>query len=309
MSADYPLAEEHFVPRSFMFNSNACKAIVIHKTAGDATPQAIYNTFLASGNPGRSVHYGVGRDGTIWQYVPEALGAGGNCCTEAGYDPFWTQYVNAYGNLNLCTLSIEHCDPSSDNSTPLTPAQQNASFKLVASLAKKYGIPASHIKTHASIDPQSRARCPGNYPMAELLAYVQQGGVMVPDNWRDDGKTLTAPNGHRVVLGFREYVLSYPGGWPAGNQPLEEEWHAAPLEYSNPSLGEGQKQCFNWTTLEWTQARGVFEAWQGQEIHALLALLAKAQQPTQPATNTTDAIAQLHTIQTATGVALKDLGA
>lgn len=32
MSADYPAAQEHFVPRSFMFNSNAQKAIVIHKT-------------------------------------------------------------------------------------------------------------------------------------------------------------------------------------------------------------------------------------------------------------------------------------
>lgn len=179
MSADYPLAQEHFVPRNFMFNSNACKVLVIHKTAGDATPQAVYNTFLASGNPGRSVHYAVGQDGTIWQYVPESLGAGGNCCVESGYDPFWGPYVNQYGNLNLCTISVEHCDPSTDNGTPLTPAQKEVSFQLVAYLAKKYNISASHIKTHASIDPQSRARCPGNYPMDELIQYVEQGGDML----------------------------------------------------------------------------------------------------------------------------------
>lgn len=176
MSADYPAAQEHFVPRSFMFNSNNPVSIVIHKTGGDATPQDVYNTFINSGNPGKSSHYAIGTDGTIWQFVPESLGAGANCCAEAGYDPFWTQYVDAYGNLNLCTISIEHCDAALDNATPLTPAQKAASFALVASLAKKYGIPASHIKTHASIDPQSRARCPGNYPMDELLAYIQNGG-------------------------------------------------------------------------------------------------------------------------------------
>lgn len=276
MSADYPAAQEHFVPRNFMFNSNAAKAIVIHKTGGDATPQAVYNTFLASGNPGNSVHYAVGTDGTIWQFVPENLGAGGNGATEAGYDPFWTPYVQQYGNLNLCTFSIEHCDASLTNSTPVTPAQKAASFALVLHLCRKYNIPVSHIKTHASIDPINRARCPGNYPMSELISFIQQGGSMIPNGWHDDGHTLTAPNGHTVVLGFRDHILNYPGGWNPGNQPLEQEWHADPLEVSNPALGAGQKQCFTQTTLEYTAARGVFEAFQGQEIVALRALLAKA---------------------------------
>lgn len=302
MAVDYPSAQEHFVPRSFMFDSNAAKVIVIHKTGGDATPQAVYNTFLASGNPGNSVHYAVGTDGSIWQFVPEALGAGGNGRVEPGYDPFWQPYLNEYGNLNLCTLSIEHCDSSDSNSTPLTPAQKEASFKLVAYLAKKYNIPASHIKTHASIDPVDRSRCPGNYPMSELIAYVQNGGSMIP-GWHDDGTTLTAPNGHRVVLGFRGYVLNYPGGWDAGNQPLEEEWHASPLETSNPGLGDGQKQGFTKTTLEYTPARGVFEAWQGQEIVALRAQIAalKAAQPVPAPVDTTALIAAINAI--ADGVA------
>lgn len=171
---DYPGAQQHLVPRNFMFNSNACKVVVLHKTGGDATPQAVYNTFLASGNPGNSVHYAIGTDGSIWQFVPEALGAGGNGAVEAGYDPFWNPYLIQYGNLNLCTISIEHCDASSSNSTPLTPAQQTASFSLVAYLVKKYSIPIDHIKTHASIDPINRARCPGNYPLTALFAHLQQ---------------------------------------------------------------------------------------------------------------------------------------
>ncbi len=59
--ADYPGATDHNVPPSFMFDSNAHAAIVLHKTGGDATPDAIYRTFLAkcfhddfAGSPSRS---------------------------------------------------------------------------------------------------------------------------------------------------------------------------------------------------------------------------------------------------------------
>jgi len=55
-------------------------------------------------------------------------------------------------NLNTVTISIEHCDAALDNSTPLSPAQQEASFKLVAYLVQKYNIPLTHIKGHNSLD-------------------------------------------------------------------------------------------------------------------------------------------------------------
>jgi hypothetical protein len=269
MSVDYSEAEEHFVPRSFMFGSNACKVLVIHKTAGDATPQAVYNTFLASGNPGKSVHYAVGRDGTIWQFVPESLGAGGNCCVEPGYDPFWQPYLQTYGNLNLCTISVEHCDPALDNSTALTPAQKAASFKLIAHLAQKYNISADHIKTHASIDPLSRARCPGNYPMDELIQFVKSGGtgMGVPAGWHDDGKTLTAPNGHRVVKGFRDRVLA---GWDPQNVPLEEEHGQDPLEefFQQPD-NKGTQQTFLYSVLCYNTQRGVYIMGVGNEFLGL----------------------------------------
>lgn len=177
---DYPSAEEHFVDEEVMFNSNAHAAIVIHKTGGDATPAAVYNTFkqsalLPHSDPrwGRSAHYAVGQDGSIWQFVPEAKGASANGVTDATTEPFWNPYRHIYGNLNLCTLSIEHCDPSGDNSTPLTSPQKEASFQLVAHLARKYNIPTSHIKPHKSI---CATTCPGNYPLDELIQFVQTGG-------------------------------------------------------------------------------------------------------------------------------------
>ncbi|HZS78199.1 MAG TPA: hypothetical protein VFA41_16425 [Ktedonobacteraceae bacterium] len=87
---------------------------------------------------------------------------------------------------------------------------------------------------------------------------------VIPDGWRDDGTTLTAPNGHKVVRGFREYVLSH--NWHPENVPLQEEMGRTPLEDSNPALGSGTQQIFNWTVLEWTPARGIFIAWVGQEL-------------------------------------------
>ncbi|HEY6541596.1 MAG TPA: peptidoglycan recognition family protein [Ktedonobacteraceae bacterium] len=177
MQADYPGAEAHFLPadRFGYPNNNAHVAIVLHKTGGDPTPESVEHTFLASG---KSVHYVVGQDGRVWQFVLESSGAGGNCCTETGYDPFWNQYLHTFNSdLNLCTLSIEHCDPALDNSTPLTPAQKDASFKLVAYLAQKYHIAPDHIKGHDSIDPIDRARCPGNYPWEDLWAYLKGAAI------------------------------------------------------------------------------------------------------------------------------------
>lgn len=97
-----------------------------------------------------------------------------------------------------------------------------------------------------------------------------------PTGWKDDGTTLTAPNGVGITLGFRNYILAYPGGWHSGDTPLAPEFHADPLEYSDPSLGAGQKLCTKQHTLEWTPARGVFEAYQGQEVYALLQMFLSA---------------------------------
>jgi hypothetical protein len=496
---DYPEASEHFVPRDYMFESNTPIALVIHKTGGDATPADILRTFLS--NPEKpSAHYGVGTDGDIWQYVPETLGAGANCCVEAGYDPFWKPLLDKYGDLNKCTLAVEHCDASLTNSTPLTPAQQTASFKLIAYLVTKHSIPLTHIKPHSSIDPLNRKNCPGNYPWDDLFTYLRKtllithngaildlpksyqldggsqdkcgpwavaelyyaglpghgqmgnaaqvqawahqkyvqyigpdilsdqngssidnmhqylkdaglhwfdivgiapgskqaddlarlhratdagypvlvtvnelsvkrrdgsnpypwqprlgavnhiftvvghtndgylliddelnpndtwpdqyseasiechwacivqvvgpnaahpwlapipGGdpltwahdftaqlfsqpltVGVPAGWHDDGMTLVAPNGKPVVRGFRAHVLA--SNWQPGNHPVEAEIEKPILELSNPSLGAGTRQRFNTCTLEWTQARGVFEAYTGPELLLLESELEKA---------------------------------
>lgn len=46
--------------------------------------------------------------------------------------------------------------------------------------------------------------------------------IIVPSGWKDDGKTLTAPNGKQVTLGFRDTILTWPEGWPAFVWPAQE---------------------------------------------------------------------------------------
>lgn len=176
---DYPGAEEHLLPLDFSFDRNDHCAVVIHKTAGDATPKAVYDNFFATKdlpptdrNYKKSAHYAVGQDGSIWQFVPEARGAGANGAADDSAESFWDHYRQVYHNLNLCTISIEHCDPSGDNGTQLTPAQKKASFELVAYLTRKYNIPPSHVKPHKSI---CATACPGNYPMEELRQVLLRG--------------------------------------------------------------------------------------------------------------------------------------
>ncbi len=86
----------------------------------------------------------------------------------------------------------------------------------------------------------------------------------VPTGWTDVNNVLTAPNGVKVVHGFRDYVLAH--NWPQDNYPLAAEFATGQLEASNASLGSGSQQVFRYAMLGWSQSRGVFFEWCGQEL-------------------------------------------
>jgi hypothetical protein len=172
--ADYPGAIDYFVDEARVFpGQNDHKAIVLHGTGspGDPLPtvEQIGDYFRTTPLM-TSVHYCVGRDGRIAQYVHESDGAGGNGILDPGHDPFWDKYSD---NPNWHSLSIEHVNDSA-NSLPLTDEQKAASFKLIAYLCKKYGIPPENIKSHASLEPVQRVNCPGAaFPWQELFDYLK----------------------------------------------------------------------------------------------------------------------------------------
>jgi hypothetical protein len=275
--------------------------ITVHGTAGFETAQQVA-VFFASTASGVSAHYVIGQDGTVIQCVPEAAAAWANGgvtgtpldtpFTGVGDGVHRNTWWSPTLNPNLVTVSIEHVKPSTDNSDELTVEQTTASFALIDSICTRWNIPrrvadaSGGITGHFSMDPVNRSMCPGPYPWAQLWQYLQ-GGSMAPQGWHDDGTTLTAPNGHKVVQGFRQFILA--NSWDAANWPLEEEHGQTPLELSNPSLGGGTQQIFRWTTLEWTAQRGVFVAWSGAEILALRAALAAKKIVALPGSATIDA--------------------
>lgn len=188
---------------------NKPKWVVIHKTASGGGAQDIANFFIHDPNMASS-HYVVGQDGTIVQCVSELDGAGANGILETGHASFLPTNLN----LNLLTLSIEHVDPKSDNSTPLTDAQKAASFKLVHDVCQRHGIPmrrgdaSGGIIGHSDIAPIDRARCPGNYPWQELWDFLK-GNSMIDINhpWIKRYFRETSTNPHRWMCDKTGFAL------------------------------------------------------------------------------------------------------
>lgn len=274
---DYAKALPLFVDRSRVFiEHNTPKWVVIHKTAGMHTIEDLAHWFAI--DPARaSTHYGVGLDGRVGQFVLEQDGAGGNCCTEPGHAAFLPTADGSLVNLNWFTISIEHLDPATDNSTPCTPEQIQASFALILDICKRHNIPMrlgdaqGGVIFHHDIAPQSRARCPGNYPYAELQAFLQresQGLSSVPTGWKDEQNVLTAPNGQRVILGFRQYVLSHT--WDPANLPLENEVGVPSVEPWKAASPSGTAQIFTDTRLVWDTVGGVRQSPMGPYLFKLL---------------------------------------
>lgn len=122
---------------------NAISRIVIHDTEGgwDASVATLQN------DAGKSVHYIVGTDGRVGQFIPES----------------YTGWSVGNYYYNQRTVSIEHVGYWTK---PYTEKQYAASAELVNYLEKKYKVPAdrSHIIGHDQIPdgsntPQSAAPC------------------------------------------------------------------------------------------------------------------------------------------------------
>lgn len=211
MSAEYPSAEWSPIP-GFGFptgshNGNAPRWIVLHGTSSNgATAQNIASYFAGDNQNG--THFVIGKDGVVIQMVAlhdAAYGNGGPTSQELAehkYADFWQAEVDAGTNLNTVTISIEHCKDSG-NAEDLTPAQQDASFKLVAWLCKTLNIPAraadasGGITGHFSINGIERVNCPGSYPWQALFSYL--GGAFLDPKYQQTAPdNLLASNGHNV---------------------------------------------------------------------------------------------------------------
>lgn len=118
------------------------------------------------------------------------------------------------------------------------------------------------------------ARPCGAMAVAPRVPLEEGGETMggVPTGWSDDGTTLVAPNKVPVVKGFRARVLTGP--WDARDWPLAAEYGSDSIEPGNPAIGAGTRQDFRMTSLGWTESRGVYRIWTGQDLRALSAQVA-----------------------------------
>lgn len=150
-------------------------AIVEHIMQG-----TLEETFaLFNGNPASdgqtykvSAHYGVARDGRVWQFVRDEDTAWANGILNDP-DPRleWLQTAQAQKvNPNVVTLAVEYEGMSGEN---LTEAQYEAALALHQQLIERWQIPAdpNHIVGHDRLDRQERGQDPGpSFPWSRLLA-------------------------------------------------------------------------------------------------------------------------------------------
>ena len=243
---DYALAQALFVDEQRTFIdalaglSGDQLSIVIHKTGGTPSLSSLASFFQTDTN-GANTHFGIDLDGSVGQFVLLKDGAAGNCCLEAGHDAYWDSFQAKYGNLNLCTISIEHIDPTLGNSTTPPQAQINASFALVKWLVERFGIPQGHIKTHASLDPKDRANCPGNYPMDKLLAFLASQEVnphmeqQFNDVWLSKAYAYKSGIYQAVLTAFRARKVC--ACYPLGPELKTVDWSGNSIQFQALSNG------------------------------------------------------------------------
>jgi N-acetylmuramoyl-L-alanine amidase len=146
-------------------------AIVIHLMDGTL---AGTDSWFRNPRAQASTHYGVGNDGTVYQWVEESDTAWGNGRVQS---PTW-KLIESGVNPNLTTISIEHEGVSGH---VWTPAQYAADVELVKAIAARHGIPldADHIIVHSEIFA-GKPNCAGKgFDKAKLLAMLKPKPVAV----------------------------------------------------------------------------------------------------------------------------------
>ncbi|MBN9387853.1 MAG: N-acetylmuramoyl-L-alanine amidase [Chloroflexi bacterium] len=147
-----------------------------------------------------SAHFGVGKDGRVWQFVDLRNTAWANGILEQPdlSLPWLAECVSRKINPNRRTISIEHEGDSNDT---MPEAQYRATLALHRFLIATVGIKADrqHIVGHYQVTARQRANCPGaGFPWARLMSDLAASSFQDPVTgfavnepfasfWRDHG--------------------------------------------------------------------------------------------------------------------------
>jgi N-acetylmuramoyl-L-alanine amidase len=233
---DEAVEDDRFVEKSWDRGGHKLKYITLHKTAGFRKKEECADYFAQDGVQS-SANFIIDPDGTFLQGIPTSLGPWANAPLGAKHADFLTEI-----NPNLECIAIEHIDPAEDNSTPLTDAAKDTSFRLIKCLCDAHGIPARRgdaaggVIDHRDIDQVNRARCPGNYPHDELWAYLKGGDTVaaltlkdVQDFFVDGGKgAWKSKTTDKVLQGQILKFYSLNNGLALFGLPVTDEQHDIP---------------------------------------------------------------------------------
>lgn len=133
--------------------------VVIHGTAGRSDAGDV--SWCTDPRSGVSYHYIVGRDGTVWQLVPDEERA-----WHAG-ESVW----QGRPNCNDYSLGVAL---SNDGKEPYPEAQVRAAGELVADLCRRWGIPWERIVSHALVSPGRKTDPWLHFPWGAFFAALDR---------------------------------------------------------------------------------------------------------------------------------------
>lgn len=141
------------IPCNFTKGRSGLKptAIVLHVMEGTLSGT---DSWFRNPKAQASTHYGIGKNGEIWQWVNEYDMAYGNGRVAS---PTWSLITKQ--NPNLYTVSIEH---EGYTGQPWTDAMYQADVWLIKQIAKRWDIPLDrdHVIGHREIYGK-KPNCPG----------------------------------------------------------------------------------------------------------------------------------------------------
>ena len=127
-------------------------------------------------------HYGIGRDGSIEQYVDERQAA---------------FHVSRPG-WNGISIGIELLNDNT-GTQPFPPAQLRSARNLIQTLGERYGIPVEGVVTHRAIQPEDRSDPASNFRWKPFVASLAKPGATT----RIDSERRTRAGSERLDIGTR----------------------------------------------------------------------------------------------------------
>jgi N-acetylmuramoyl-L-alanine amidase len=117
--------------------------VVIHGDAGKSDLGTV--SWLAHPASKVSYHYLIGRDGTVYQFVPEEENA-----WHAGLSKFHGEEVGK--SVNRMSIGLAFANDGTGKEA-YTEAQYEAGGELLADICRRHGIPLHRVRAHSEVSP------------------------------------------------------------------------------------------------------------------------------------------------------------